>query len=353
MSFSTGRTVTSLPCVSGTLALILFFYIKLLGYLATAYPAAVEAVTETNINYSNYQMINIWRSNYLSYSWTRIYISDICKFVYLTSLKTASFTTRQMIDTKTCGLGYHIEGNSSWWKSCGNRACTQTDVDKIRSNNYFKIIFVREPIARYESLYNFLSRGKWRQTYTNNTINKMRFKYPNATSNELHFLQYTHCLYDDVMNGSIWGQSKHMQGKWHASHHQPLSFYACLHRRKRTSNIACFIPSFVGRMETLPDDIHWIQEHGIIPGNNTDHFNKILALKHTTHRINVEKGTIYKYPDELLLICKIYWNDFFCAYYTDKIPIQCQKMNDNVWHFPTYCVDLNGKRVSWPMPNTY
>eukprot|EP01083_Nonionella_stella_P096328 270747_1 len=345
----TATTHSSFAYVLGIAVLIMMAFLK---FNIDVHLDDQLSTAMAHINYDNYQMINIWRSNFLTSSWTRIYISDTCKFVYWTTLKTASLTTRKMIDIKRCGFGHHIFSNNSWWhNTCGNRSCTQTDVEKIRNNDYFKMIFVREPIARFESVYNFLPM--WYKPSTNETLDKMRFKYPHATTNELYFLEYTQYFYDYVMNGTIWRHSKYFRGG-HAIHHQPLSLYACLDQSESTHKITCFIPTFVGRTETLHHDISWIRDHGIFPGNNTEHFNKILTTTHKTNHNKVERGTLYKYEDELLLMCKVYWNDFFCAHYTDKIPVQCQQMNDMVWHFPKHCVDLNGNKVLWPIPmNTY
>ena len=60
----------------------------------------------------------------------------------------------------------------------------------------------------------------------------------------------------------------------------------------------------------------------------------------------IEKGTIFKYPKELLILCQLYCNDFHCGHYV--IPELCAQRNRETWHFPMFCVDLNDKQVSWP-----
>ena len=103
----------------------------------------------------NYQMHEHWRQRFLQIGFTRIHISEQCHFAYLTTLKTASTTTRQMIDKRECGFGVDLWNNRSEHLSCGNHNCTQKDLDKMESEEWLTMIFVRNPIHRFESAYNY------------------------------------------------------------------------------------------------------------------------------------------------------------------------------------------------------
>ena len=114
------------------------------------------STNQTNETSLNYSMNNLWRSRKRKY--TVIYISDQCKFIYFTTLKTASFTSRAMIDRTDCGFGVDLFGNMSWRKTCGDHACNNKDFKKLSNENhkYFTILFTRNPIERFESSYNFM-----------------------------------------------------------------------------------------------------------------------------------------------------------------------------------------------------
>ena len=98
----------------------------------------------TNYTGNNFEMNNIWRNLFLSLKkppFLRIYISDKCHFIYFTTLKTGSFTTRKLIDIKQCGFGsiFHKppkhRTNTKYWKTCGDHNCGTLDYAKILSQN--------------------------------------------------------------------------------------------------------------------------------------------------------------------------------------------------------------------------
>ena len=325
-------------------------------------PTVLQQLHSTNTSSLNSSIYNktygsIWRDNYLSYSDGRIYISDKCKFIYFTTLKTASKTTRQMIDIKQCGFGVNLYKNGGYFKSCGHHKCNNLDVNKMSntSNDYVKMIFVRHPIARFESLYNYLEIKNREAKAINSSFNKMRINYPNATIQELGFLLFTQWLYDIIMNGK-W-RTKYLNHML-MMHLRPLSLTPCLSKNKidnmkdmDDTDIKCFIPSFVSQIERLQDDIQWIQDHDILGANTEKHFMRLRDASHVTETKRVERGISYKYKNALFQICQMYWNDFYCGHY--QVPIECEQENDKVWHLVKHCMDLNDKLISWPKPIHY
>ena len=123
----------------------------------------------------NYEMNDLWRSKFLSRGWYRFHLSKKCGFAYVTTLKVASMTTRQMIDKKECGLDFRIASNDSNWKSCGDRECSASDLSDIASDRLLTAIFVRDPISRFESLYNYVVSTKFG---TINNAQVMQWKLP-------------------------------------------------------------------------------------------------------------------------------------------------------------------------------
>merc|ERR1712154_554633 len=71
------------------------------------------------------------------------------------------------------------------------------------------------------------------------------------------------------------------------------------------------------------------------------------TVQHTNaaQKERISKGTIFKYPEELLMICQLYWNDFQCGQYVHVIPEKCQEANEKQWHLPNYCIDLNNEKM--------
>ena len=288
----------------------------------------------------NYSMNHIWRRNFISKSFTRIYISDQCKFIYFTTLKTASKTTREMIDLKQCGFGVNFYDNGKWWRRCGDHDCNSSDYMKMNSSEYFSMIFIRNPIDRFESLYNFLGTGT-PMKYKQKSKNPLGISSQSIPIKELQFLRFIDYFHDSVMGQR--NQSWIELGRMRTDHLQPLSLYPC--HAANSGKVSCFVPSFVGRVETLLDDMHWLEENEKL-GRDTVINQSVYRLEHKTSRNKCPRGTIYKYNEALEVICKIYWNDFHCGHY--QIPDSCRRKNRETWHFPTYCVDLNDNQVSWP-----
>eukprot|EP01084_Bolivina_argentea_P307113 530778_1 len=287
----------------------------------------------------NYSMNNIWRANFLLKSFTRIYISDTCSFAYFTTLKTASKTTRQMIDIKQCDFGYNLYGNVTHWRTCGDHRCSAHDYDKILSSKYYNIIFTRNPIDRFESNYNFLSTHMpiyYQNMLIPKDVTNDMIKNEKINRKHLLFLRFIQ-FFEDIVLNKTWKEL----GRMRTDHLQPIYLYACV----RDPQMRCFIPSFVGKVETLMDDIHWLDNNHIF--GNTKIHSSIYSATHVTPRVKIPKGTIYKYKNALFTICRLYWNDFYCGNY--EIPFECQTENAKIWHFPTSCIDgSSDKIISWP-----
>eukprot|EP00483_Globobulimina_turgida_P000857 UN00858 len=158
-------------------------------------------------------------------------------------------------------------------------------------------------------------------------------KIESINGNELRFLRFIQ-YFDDVVMNKTWK----VLGRMRTDHLQPIYLYSCVMTQ-------CYIPSFVGKVETLNDDIHWLEDNKKL-GKNTKISSLIYSATHPTSRVKIRRGTIHKYKNALLSICKLYWNDFHCGGY--QIPFECEKQNTDVWHFSDSCIDLNGHTVSWP-----
>merc|ERR1711971_287382 len=135
------------------------------------------------------------------------------------------------------------------------------------------------------------------------------------TSSELQFLRFTEWLCDVVLNAS-WAEL----GRMRADHLQPVFMFAChLHRN---ASVFCFEPTFVGKVATLMDDMHWMERHILRQlglgedANESSVINEsVYALTHATPRQKVPRGTIFKFEYALFVVCKLYWNDFWCGHY--------------------------------------
>ena len=151
--------------VGGLVSCILLYSLGILTYRSCVMEVHLQqpnslslvetTMTEMPVNYTINEM---WRTRFLEGGFTRIHISDECGFAYFTTLKTASMTTRHLIDQDECGFGsrsrYPI--TSSHWKSCNEHKCGEDDFAKFESPSLLNIIFVRNPLSRFESLYNFV-----------------------------------------------------------------------------------------------------------------------------------------------------------------------------------------------------
>ena len=207
-------------------------------------------VTKISIDYS---MNNMWRNVFLSPTgpspFRRIYISDKCNFIYFTTLKTGSMTTRKLINREECGFGAIFSGQRrKYWNSCGDHNCDQRDFDKIASSLYFKMLFVRDPISRFESSYNY-----W---YKNIAIYLSNMSLINEDK-ELEYANFVEHYYKLIVENKL----DQIQFKPITDHFQPIMFFICWNTKKWNKvkhNITCFNPTFVGKTETLHVDIRWI-----------------------------------------------------------------------------------------------
>ena len=286
-------------------------------------------------------MSNFWRLRKRKY--TVIFISDQCKFIYFTTLKTASFTSRAMIDRADCGFGVDLFGNISWRKTCGDHACNNKDFEKLSNENhkYFTILFTRNPIERFESSYNFMygyvpMRAQKRRYYKplNITIDDVDENIPTAEMEYLIFIK--HFFSRITQNDYIFGHVKFKSFTYY-QHFQPIYLSACVGDK-------CFVPAYVAKMEHMMEHLRHLNETKKL-GVYLD--AKLFNSTHKTAKKAISKGVTYKYVHQALFpICMLYWNDFLCSDY--EIPPQCRQQNDREWHFPYFCVDVNNERVEWP-----
>ena len=73
-----------------------------------------------------------------------------------------------------------------------------------------------------------------------------------------------------------------------------------------------------------------------------------LKFENSAKEPLIMKGTVLKYPKELLMLCELYWNDFYCGHYQDEIPEICEEANERQWHMPCHCITLNKELMKWP-----
>ena len=147
---------------SGIIAIVACMIIYILCQslaMVTQQPNTLDLVERTSTEMPlNYSVNELWRNRFLEGGFTRIHMSDECGFAYFTTLKTASMTTRNLIDQDECGFGSRARFpiTSSHWKSCGEHECGDEDFAEFESSKLLNIIFVRNPLFRFESLYNFV-----------------------------------------------------------------------------------------------------------------------------------------------------------------------------------------------------
>jgi len=216
------------------------------------------------------------------------------------------------------------------WRTCGDHSCREADFEKFESATLLNMVFVRNPISRFESLYNFVPSvsvpARYRTAATNASV----------SAQEMNFKQFVRFYHDYVFGeGGGWGGYNRM-------HFQPTSHGPCV----RTGGGAkCFRPDFVGHTETLLEDATFLMSK--VPTLAAT-WDGTLSKENVGRRERIPKGTIFKHREELLMLCKVYWNDFQCGHYQRDIPRECQEENAREWHLPPFCIDLNNEPVQWP-----
>jgi hypothetical protein len=128
----------------------------------------------------------------------------------------------------------------------------------------------------------------------------------------------------------------------HWMHFQPTTQSMCV---KRGEGVKCLRPDVVGHTETLQNDVAFTLSQ--VPKLDVV-WSDIVSKANSAPIKVIEKGTILNHREELLLLCKVFWNDFQCGHYQNKIPQECQEENEREWHQPDHCIDLNNQRVEWP-----
>ena len=154
--------------------------------------------------------------------------------------------------------------------------------------------------------------------------------------NEVKFRQFIRYFHDWVM-GKVEGFKRYER-----MHFQPTTHSTCVGWEGEPY---CVQPDFVGHTETLLEDIEFMMPK--VPTLAAT-WNGELEKVNEAKRDRIAKGTIFKYPEELLMLCKVYWNDFQCGHYGEEIPRECVEENKRIWHQPGYCIDLNNVAVRWP-----
>eukprot|EP01084_Bolivina_argentea_P229031 386660_1 len=174
------------------------------------------------VHWKDTKLYNISRTNFMNDPFHRIYISDKCKYIYFTTYKTGSYTTRKMIDIKQCGFGANIVHNAQYWKSCGDHECNDKDYGKLKNAEYFKIIFVRHPIARFESVYNYMYSKNIKDIKLDNLYIFNHFT-GNISVSEFNYFKFIHYYYNLTMNckqNDLWFMLRR--------HSQPMMNYLCV-----------------------------------------------------------------------------------------------------------------------------
>ena len=335
-------TVILLVIIGGALVI---FMIAVPWNTANLQTSTITHTIATTEFYHNNNSNHLWRKQSHFF---RAYLSESCNFIYFTTLKTGSNTHRKMIDTKQCGFGKHIElfRNKKYWKSCGNHNCNQMDFNKMQnasqsdSDSVLSMIFVRHPIARFESLYSFFYNNSRFQYQIKEIVKRMYKTY--IDSNETYLIEITNNKESEIKyllhikNFLNRLDQKLVLDSNFADHYQPQYLYLC------TKSYQCFIPNFIGKTENLIDYIKWIDQNKfrVNPGAFTS--------KHSSEMKYIEKGITYKYiKDALLPICRYYWNDFNCFGY--EIPKECIIKNNQEWKMPYFCVDINNEMIQIPV----
>jgi len=182
--------------------------------------------------------------------------------------------------------------------------------------------------------------------------------------NVVDFKQFVWFLHDWV-HGRTFGLPLYAQ-----DHFQPLASYACVktERKKKGENFQtfpsgtnlvldpkihtglsamCFAPDFVAKVENIQKDSEALMSR--LPLLASTWNGKVKKSNaNPNERMLVKKGTLLENRVKLLMVCKLYWNDFMCGHYLDEVPAACLEENNNKWRLPLYCVDLNNQRRRWP-----
>ena len=250
-----------------------------------------------------------------------------------------SQTTRSTISQPECGFSRGCWEDKNAWHTCAAHDCTPGDIAKMNSTDFLKFVFARNPIFRFESVYNYLHKAA---VVSENYSSSHPLPVPiterneSSQSNELAFRHFIRYFYDWVH-----GKVDRLVDYHHLlqKHLHPITSYFCL---PFEGEIKCFHPDFVGHTETMQMDIEQLMSK--LP-NLAKTWNGTVERKNVAQRERISKGTIFKYPEELLMICELYWNDFQCGHYVHVIPKICQEANEKEWHLPNYCIDLNNEEI--------
>eukprot|EP01084_Bolivina_argentea_P204754 349726_1 len=305
--------------------------------------------------YINFSVIDTI-ANFTEQRLFRAFYSDKCNFVYFTVYKAASLTAREAIHRSECGLGanfYKVPcGNNPEACSCNYKKCNASDIIKLKNTNnrYFSFMFVRHPVIRFESAYNYIFQHRkqilflqnhfyqWRMNNRNEYLHLQNIT--NGNSAEMKYLFWIKFWYNQLLKHNLKG----FNGRSHLikhifRHFQPIYLCSCF-------DTNCFVPNFIGTVEHFMDNIHFINKEDKL---NIKIKDNIFNMTHTTKHNLIQKGVTYKYLHALLLICQIYWNDFICTYY--NIPSECKDLNEKYWHFPDFCSNVQHEQVEWPQPH--
>lgn len=228
-------------CMVSTILLLLVHgnNTPLLGILQS--DDRVLSISSPIIPSPNYTMNKIWRTFFVErYRFTRIHMSEQCKFAYFLTLKTASTTTRLLINKKKCGVGSHLWTNGNQHHDCGDHDCTLIDLRNMESAELLTMIFVRNPISRFESAYNYIMNEvpitlppayeleSYRSITSKVSADPINTNTTMKIRNETEvFRGYIRLYYDIVHGKTTKSASKAIPGM-HKMHLQPLMHSSCI-----------------------------------------------------------------------------------------------------------------------------
>ena len=331
-----------------------------------------------------YYFVNSDKQN----SFWRTYISKSCGWAYFTIYKTASMTTRQLI-TPDCGFVNNVHSNQKYWHHCGSHDCTMSDINAMKNDTIIKdkMIFVRHPLLRVISSYNFKLENSIRfdKRWFVNMIEKNNTMI--ANNSIMNYINSDKFTKDYKKSSSISGKflnkfdrfkffllyfrqtlqsdSKYFLKMSAGTHRHFQSQYLaiCMYDKLDASQYksetrTCFDATFVGNVETLTCDLEYLvnntNNNNILGFNmspkkkkdilTSQHSTKTTSKWHIDPNVDIEKFDL----ETILIICEIYWNDFQCLKSYYKIPIQCLKHNKKYKVWNEYCIDLNSQYWHWP-----
>lgn len=358
-----------------------------------------------NKNDNSIDSYDIWKSafSFNNYGFWRTYISTTCHFAYFTTLKTASMTTRKLINNEECGLSSKLISDRHYWYHCGDHECQTNDLKNLKNSNIIKnkLIFIRNPLYRLISVYNhLLKRGvvefpkQWyldnfvisgnnknnnnngsnsltEEEINNFDLNVLNKDVNNVRANRLHIHgmrpgERENKKEEVMIKGTFLEKFDRFRiflsylreflnknsdyyleiSKFAQMHLQAQYLSMCMYNniawmQHGGENVTCFEPTFVGKVETLDCDLEYIfNNDNEMLGYTINDKNK-KKIESNTHKTPVlEKWSINPKKD----IEKFDLDTLLliCQIYWNDF--QCFK---NYYDIPKQCVEYNKKYNVW------